>query len=343
MSWEIERKSPGVHRVTFSGSNYPELNVMLSADWHWDNPKARWDLIERDLRTAKKIGAMVCCFGDGLCLMQGKYDKRSNKDSLRPEHATGSYLDKVVDTFVEFLAPYRDVMGLISLGNHETAIQNRHETCVITRVVERLRLLGSPCKAGGYNGWLQLTGKSKSGGSTYNYNVYYHHGSGGDAVKTMGLLGMDRINSFVAADAIVSGHIHARNLTNVARETITGTGKRVVKEIALVRCSTYKDEYQPLTGFHIEKGRGPRPVENPAYWLRLKMKPDKSGLNVSYADAPPQGLEEIETGTSRNDDNKRRSTNAKTSKPKTTVRSTKARSRKSNSKRTAGGPRRKRS
>ncbi len=168
-TWEIERVEAGVHRVTFHGkTTRPEQWAFLSSDWHWDNPKSRWDLIERDLKFAQEVGAMVISAGDLFCAMQGKYDKRSSKDSLRPEHMAGSYLDKLVDTATEFLAPYRDVMGLITLGNHETAIYNRHETCLITRLVERLRMMGSPCKRGGYNGWVQFVGKSSTGVAQHN-------------------------------------------------------------------------------------------------------------------------------------------------------------------------------
>ena len=60
-SWTIDKIESGVHRVTFGGANYPDLWTFLSSDWHWDNPKARLDLIERDLRQAKAVGGMVIC------------------------------------------------------------------------------------------------------------------------------------------------------------------------------------------------------------------------------------------------------------------------------------------
>lgn len=286
-SWTIKRVDNGVHRIEFGGVNYPELWAFLSSDWHWDNPKTRLDLIERDLRIAKKLGGCVIVAGDVLCLMQGKYDKRSNKDDLRPEHATGSYLDRVVDTFVEFLSPYVDTLALMSLGNHETAIYGRHETCLLTRVVERLRLMGSPVQRGGYNGWVQFVARSKSGGSSHQWKLYYHHGSGGASPVTQGLLGMNRVAQYVDSDAILSGHIHTKNLSMVCRERISSHGKRSVNECALIRTSTYKDEYQPLAGFHVEKGGGPRPVIRPGYWLRLKMSRQKEMVNTSFHDEPP--------------------------------------------------------
>jgi hypothetical protein len=284
MSWKIESGEQGVWRVPFDGGRYPHLWVLLSADWHWDNPKTRLDLIERDLKLAKKHSAMVISAGDHFCAMQGKYDKRSSKDSIRPEHMDGSYLDRLVETAAEFLMPYKDQLGLISVGNHETAIYNRHETCLISRLVERLRVAGSTCHKGSYNGWLQFLPKYKGNTTTESYRLYYHHGSGGDAPVTHGTIAMSRVSQWIDADAILSGHLHIRNMSVTAREKLTTGGQRKVYETSLIRVSTYKDEYKPLDGWHIEKGKGPRPTTNPSYWMRLAV--DRDRIVATFHDAP---------------------------------------------------------
>jgi hypothetical protein len=270
IAWSIRSLESGVHKVVMPGSGLPEMWVLITADWHWDNPKCRLDLIERDLRRARDIGAMVISCGDHFCAMQGKYDKRSSKDSIRLEHQTGSYLDSLVETAADFLKPYASVMGMVSVGNHETAIYGRHETCLTSRLVERLRLHGSQCVKGGYNGWLLFAHHAAGKRRGDSYRMYYHHGSGGDAPVTQGTISMSRVSQFVDADCIVSGHIHLKNLGVVAREKLSGQGVRKIYETTLVRVSTYKDEYSPLNGWHIEKGKGPRPTSNPGYWMRLK-------------------------------------------------------------------------
>ncbi len=317
INWAIRRVEPGVHRVEFGGKPRPKLWTFLSSDWHWDNPKARLDCIERDLRCAMQVNGFVISAGDLFCAMQGKYDKRSSKDSLRPEHMAGSYLDRLVDTAAEFLKPYVRVMGLITLGNHETSIYNRHETCLVTRLVERLRLAGSQCQKGGYNGWVQFVGRSSTGQARASWKLYYHHGSGGDSPVTQGLIGMNRVSQYVEADGILSGHIHTRNLSTVCRERLSTQGQRKVCETALIRTSTYKDEYQPLDGFHVEKGRGPRPTMNPGYWMQLKMNQPKTALDVNFHDIPPEVLED-DRESSSDGDTKARSTRGRSiqSKPK---------------------------
>lgn len=285
-SWSIRSLEQGVHKVEFSANGASELWVLITADWHWDNPKCRLDLIERDLKLAKDIGAMVLSCGDHFCAMQGKYDKRSSKDSLRPEHQTGSYLDALVETAADFLKPYADVMGMISMGNHETAIYGRHETCLTSRLVERLRMFGSSCVRGGYNGWLLYCGSARDKQKGSAYRMYYHHGSGGDAPVTQGTISMSRVSQYVDADCIVSGHIHLKNLGVMAREKLSPSGIRKVYETALVRVSTYKDEYSPLEGWHIEKGKGPRPTTNPGYWMRLRYDAGKCNLIATFHDQP---------------------------------------------------------
>lgn len=285
--WSITPAENGVFKVRFTGTRSPSMWVMLSADWHWDNPKCRLDVLERDLKKAKEINAMVVSLGDHFCAMQGKYDKRSSKDSIRPEHQAGSYLDRLVETAAEFLKPYKDCLGLISVGNHETAIYNRHETCLTSRLVERLRAEGSQCRKGGYNGWVMFSAYYNNKALSDGYRMYYHHGSGGDAPVTHGTIAMSRVSQFVDADCIVSGHLHIRNMSVTARERLTAGGNRKVYETSLIRVSTYKDEYSPLDGWHIEKGKGPRPTSNPSYWMQLSLD-SRGSVQASFHDSPPE-------------------------------------------------------
>jgi hypothetical protein len=110
---------------------------------------------------------------------------------------------------------------------------------------------------------------------------------------------MNRVSQYVDADGILSGHIHAKNISKVCRERLSSNGQRRVGEIALIRTSTYKDEYAPLAGFHIEKGRGPRPVMQPGYWLSLKLDRTKTFLETSFHDVPPGVTDERDSDSDR--------------------------------------------
>ena len=111
---------------------------LLLSDVHWDNPHCKRDILHRLLVQAKERNAGIFVFGDLFCLMQGKYDPRASKDSIRPEHQCNDYLDAVIRTAVKDFQPYAANLELITPGNHETAILKRQETDMIQRLADGL-------------------------------------------------------------------------------------------------------------------------------------------------------------------------------------------------------------
>lgn len=96
-----------------------EQRYLLMADVHWDNPHCDRKLLTKHLDQAKAANAGILCFGDWFCAMQGKFDPRRDKTSIRPEHAEGNYLDLLVNGSAEFLEPYREQVIALMDGNHE--------------------------------------------------------------------------------------------------------------------------------------------------------------------------------------------------------------------------------
>ena len=70
----------------------------------------------------KKKNGYIIVTGDLFCLMQGKYDKRSSKSDILPQHNKNNYLDAVIDEAIELLTPYAHNILLLSKGNHETSV-----------------------------------------------------------------------------------------------------------------------------------------------------------------------------------------------------------------------------
>jgi hypothetical protein len=214
--------------------------------------------------------------------MGGKYDPRSSKDELRPELLSGNYFDSVVEQCAEWLRPYSNQIAFISPGNHETAIRKRQETCLTTRLVERLRADGSKARQGGYAGWVIIRGKH-TGRSSAQHRLWYHHGYGGGGPVTRGVIDYSRYLVDIDADSIVAGHIHQRTLIEAARQRITANGIVRVRPIYLVRSASYKSE--SLTdGWAVEKGMSSRPLGG--WWLRLEFGPQCIELVASYHDKP---------------------------------------------------------
>ena len=287
MPWEIRQGSNGVFELDFNVASREPVHVSFSSDHHLDSPKCRRDLIVENLDAAKKAGAPVVMVGDLLDVMGCKNDPRSSKRGLRPELLAGGkdYLDAVVDDAADFLAPYAKSIALICRGNHESAIQKNNEVCVISRLVERLRMQGSKAKVGGYAGWLWVRYlHSKRGAKTggMGYRIFWHHGSGGAGGSTRGIGEFARIADYIeGADAIVCGHVHQRGIYETRRQRLTPGGIVVTASVHHVRCGCWKDEFVG-DGWAVEKGIGPRPMGG--WVLRLRPNNDRTALVQSWLD-----------------------------------------------------------
>lgn len=277
-SWSTKSIGSGVLEVPFSKHTQW---LYLTSDWHWDSVKCDRERLAADLALAKKVDAPVLCFGDLFDVMGGKFDPRSSKSELRPELMSGNYFDAVVEQCAEWLEPYKRQLAVITPGNHETAIRKRQETCLTTRLVERLRAAGAPTAQGGYAGWVLVRGKQ--GRHSAMHRIWYHHGYGGGGPVTRGVIDFSRFLVDTDADTIVAGHIHQRTLIEATRQRVSGTGIVRVRPIYLVRSASYKNE--SLTdGWAVEKGMSSRPLGG--WWLRLRWSSDHAELVASYHDKP---------------------------------------------------------
>lgn len=300
IKWEAESLAGGVTRVTFEW----RLWVYVSSDWHWDSVHCDRERLASDLATAKRLNAAVLSLGDLFDVMGGKFDPRGSKDGLRSELCHGNYFDQIVDQSAEWLRPYASQLALITPGNHETAIRKRQETCLTTRLVERLRQMGSPVRQGGYAGWLMLRairGPNKrrdrstgTGSPTALHRLWYHHGYGGGGPVTRGVIDFSRYLSDVDADSVVAGHVHQRTLIEASRQRLSPNGIPRVRPMFLVRSASYKSE-SVTDGWAVEKGMSSRPLGG--WWLLLRWNTERSEIVASYHDRPTEGDEDYGRST----------------------------------------------
>lgn len=111
--------SPNVVNVKIkSGNNEPHW-FLLRSDSHFDNPHNNRELEKKHLDEALECGAGILDNGDLFCAMQGSWDPRKCKSSLRPEHQRADYLDALVETATDFYAPYAHNWVSFGKGNHE--------------------------------------------------------------------------------------------------------------------------------------------------------------------------------------------------------------------------------
>jgi hypothetical protein len=283
--WSVSELARNIHRfdITFSRVG-DEQRFLLMSDVHWDNPKANWDKLRQHLNEAKACDAPVLDAGDFFCAMQGKWDKRSNKNDLRPEHQNATYLDSLVDTAATFLKPYHDILTVRGQGNHETAILKRHETNLTERLVERLKGAGADhVRLGGYTGYIVFN--VKLAGRVRPIKLHYHHGHGGGGPVTRGVIQSNRHAVYLAdADIVWSGHTHDSWHVPIARVRLNQDNTRV-EHSRQVHISTagYKDEYgDGYGGWHIERGGPPKPIGG--VWLIIKAVGRSRSADVADVD-----------------------------------------------------------
>lgn len=236
---------------------------LLIADVHLDNPHCQRNLLRRHLEEAKNSGAGVMCIGDLLDVMGGRSDPRRSKTGTKDDHNDDSYLDRVVDDAVSFLEPYRANLVMLADGNHETAIRRNLETDLLARVC---RDLGTQHM--GYSGWVRYMFEQVGGGHRTQRRMYYHHGAGGGGEVTRGVIGTNRRAVYLPdADLVVTGHIHESWQVEIVRHRLTNGGQERRDSQLHAQLPTYKDEFALEGGYHIEKGRPPKPLGG--WWLQF--------------------------------------------------------------------------
>lgn len=261
--------------------NWEETKVLLISDLHWDNPKCDRDLLKKHLDQAVKGNHDILINGDLFCLMQGAYDPRKSKSDIRPEHNHANYFDAIINTAVDWFAPYAHLIKLVGYGNHETAILKRQETDIIERFVTLLNYkTGSAIQVGGYGGWIRY--QFNDGSNTQSFKIKYMHGFGGGGAVTRGTIQHNRMSVNVeGADAIWMGHVHEDYEMTYTVEELTNKDTVMLRDILMIRTSAYKEEYgDGSKGWHIERGASPKPIGG--RWLIMKpFRDDKTNRKIN--------------------------------------------------------------
>lgn len=269
MKWKSKRISNSVIKISMDHVR-PGVDqwFLLKSDDHWDNPKCRRDLLKKHLDQAVERKAGIIGGGDLFCAMQGKYDKRSSKDDVRPEHQNGRYLDSLVDTAIDWYAPYAKNMICEGRGNHETAIIKNHETDLTDRLCSGLRSkTGQPVEDMGYGYWVRFQFRIRQQTKSFLMKVF--HGSGGGGPVTKGVIQTNRRAVYLPdADIVMTGHVHEAWTVCLRRERVSQSNVLRHDSQWHICTPSYKEEYvDGSRGWHVERGAPPKPLG--AYWLRF--------------------------------------------------------------------------
>jgi hypothetical protein len=189
-----------------------------------------------------------------------------------------NYLDALVNYCADDYAPYAENWLLMSPGNHETAVFDRHQTNLTERLAERLRAKGSPVQVGTYQGWVRFL--LKRSGNRSSVRLRYTHGYAGGGQVTKDLIQANRQMVYTDADILVSGHTHDQWHVPIRREVLLDSGRPILKDVDCIKIGGYKDEYSCGNGWAVQKGHAPKPLG--AYWLRFYATCVKGNAEVQY-------------------------------------------------------------
>lgn len=266
----MDQRSRNVAIVTIPFRKSLDQKFLLTADRHWDNTLSNWELQQKHLQEAVAHRAGIFDFGDLFCAMQGKFDKRSDKDNLRSIHCQGDYLDSLVTTAADFMEFAAKRIIMLGMGNHETSILKKHETNLTNRLADELNVRkGTNIYNGGYSGWVIFRLHNLDTDDITTKKLWYIHGYGGGGPVTRGVIQTNRRSVYLPdADFVITGHTHDEWIVPIQRNRIDDDGYQYLEEQVHVQVPTYKDEYADgWGGFHIETGKPPKPIG--AMWLQF--------------------------------------------------------------------------
>jgi hypothetical protein len=279
--YTVEWRSRNVVDVTCEfGGNRQEFWFLLTSDEHLDNKHADLKLYKSGLKEAAVRGAGLISNGDQFCAMQGKWDPRSDQSQLRAEHRGSNYLDLLVDWHADILEPYAKYIIALGHGNHETSQIDRHGVDLTQNLVAELRARARNNKESftgrchGVSGWVRF--KTRRGRRSKSIVLYRHHGAGGAARITKGVLEHSRAGvDCPDAHIIIMGHNHNKYQVSIPRIRLSEGSKPYHDEQLHIRIPGAKNAWgDGYGGWEVVKNMGPRAMG--AAWLRIYNKNDET-------------------------------------------------------------------
>ena len=246
-----------------------EQGLTLMSDLHIGAPNVNYRLIERELRNARKRGDRVLINGDVFDGILHSDAKRFTPDSIHPRLAgRRDVLNGAIEWATEILAPYADLIDVIGVGNHETALEKHHSIDPVRVLLYELSRdkrwkhgsIPRDCKGrlkktddhvihyGGYCGFVDYrVGRCR-------WVLYYHHGSGGSSYGNKGVADYGKKSTFVDADCIWMGHKHNRWNAHVQRISCPMSGQGpLIRDVRYVMTGAYMHTYTGQSQLSLKK------------------------------------------------------------------------------------------
>lgn len=241
----------------------------LMSDLHLGSVNSDHDYIVADLEAAKRVGARVLVNGDvfdAIC----PTDKRYDAAVLHPDIRGKKDLTKaIVDMAAELLMPYRHMIDVIGIGNHEEAWIKYNHSDPVRLLLDKLNANttgGHHIRHGSFWGWINTVFTIEGSRQRPRHKLLYLHGTGGDSPVTKGTIDFNRKGRNWDYDCLTFGHKHNLAITVEAMQDVTPGGKVIHRQQLNLQTASYYGNYNqqpednPLEYSYAEsKGHPPKP------------------------------------------------------------------------------------
>lgn len=178
----------------------------LFSDIHIDSPDCDKVTLKEHLDYCLKDHRYILINGD-------LFDAILLKDQKRAVPSNTEYRDNQLNVKLEetahFLTPYKEQILFIGRGNHEESIL-KHNGLDMLQMLTTILNAGEKHQIvyGNYANFIRFSWRKSNNKSILKYDIYAHHGAGGSAPQTKGMLDFAALSKGANVDLIWCGHKH---------------------------------------------------------------------------------------------------------------------------------------
>ena len=220
---------------------------MLMSDLHLGSPHVDHGAIVADLEKAKRANARIMLngdIGDAITAKDPRFDLTSLHASIGRQKDLAT---AVVDLAKEILWPYRKLIDIIGLGNHEESWIKYGNFDLVRHIIAMLTS-EKDCEIahGSFAGYIQTVFRIPNYRAQPSHKLFYLHGSGGDSPVTKGTIDVNRKGRNWTFDAFTVGHRHNVFASVDAIADVNSAGKYFEKRQLCLQTGSYLRNYNQL-------------------------------------------------------------------------------------------------